>query len=285
MEENIAEFVGQSRAMGLGTPAYDPSSPSGDVAHAIGLASSPAVQSASGHALTTIQPAAARWRQTVGKVIVTVVRWNSVVAEGSFKPTTSPIAEGNPTVGDCGDDAGEQKCSLDEGGMEVPFEWVSDELLEIIFTFADPKTLMLNVPRVCKHWRQVCQVLLCNSLHLLLLCQALVGVHLDFRWWNTVVPPNALTGVDTPFVRRNMSWMSGLCRLFPLTSGASFKEENSVTVGVLMALAEGCPALTSVNLVNFGWCRKLTDVSVMALATGQKGAPPLLRSTLVGVLI
>ena len=141
--------------------------------------------------------------------------------------------------------------------MHAPFNQVlvPDELLEIIFAFLGPKTLMITVPQVCRQWRQV--------------CQGLVGVHLDFRWWNGMVPVGALAGAtDTPFVRANPGWVTGLCQLFPHTAAASFKEENGVTDEGVVALAKGCPGLTSVS---FSRCENLTDVAVVALAQGCLG--------------
>lgn len=54
----------------------------------------------------------------------------------------------------------------DEDGP--PISWVQDEVLCIIFSLLDAKTLMITVPQVCKFWRGM--------------CQELSGVHLDFRW-------------------------------------------------------------------------------------------------------
>jgi hypothetical protein len=123
-----------------------------------------------------------------------------------------------------GNGDGEGVLGAGGGEMVVPFEWLEDNLLEIIFAFLDPKTLMITVPQVCRQWRQV--------------CQGLVGVHLDLRWWNGMVPVNVLAGVaDTPFVRANPGWAMGLCQLFPHIAAASFNKKNGMTDAGVVALA------------------------------------------------
>ena len=67
--------------------------------------------------------------------------------------------------------AGGEEAAEDDGD-EVeeedapPIEWLQDEILCIVFSQLDAKTLMVSVPQVCKLWRA--------------LCQDIQDVHLDF---------------------------------------------------------------------------------------------------------
>lgn len=57
----------------------------------------------------------------------------------------------------------------EEVEVRVTIEWLQDEVLCIIFSNLDTKTLVVIIPQVCKLWRAV--------------CQDVEGVHLDFSWW------------------------------------------------------------------------------------------------------
>ena len=77
----------------------------------------------------------------------------SPLAGAPVNPGSNATAEGQP----------------DPDRDQSPAERTPDELLEVIFLFLDPKSLMIAVPQVCKHWRRV--------------CHGLKGVNLDFDWW------------------------------------------------------------------------------------------------------
>lgn len=68
--------------------------------------------------------------------------------------------------------AGGEETAEDDGDEEEeeedipPIEWLQDEVLCIVFSNLDSKTLMVSVPQVCKLWRA--------------LCQDIQDVHLDF---------------------------------------------------------------------------------------------------------
>ena len=56
------------------------------------------------------------------------------------------------------DSARAEKEAVEEGDGP-PISWVQDEVLCIIFSQLDAKTLMIVVPQVCKFWRGMCQEL------------------------------------------------------------------------------------------------------------------------------
>lgn len=74
---------------------------------------------------------------------------------GSGKSTR---AGGGETAEDDGDEEEEEDIP--------PIEWLQDEVVCIVFSNLDSKTLMVSVPQVCKPWRA--------------LCQDIQDVHLDF---------------------------------------------------------------------------------------------------------
>lgn len=51
----------------------------------------------------------------------------------------------------------------------LPITMLPDEVVLIIFSNLDAKTLMVSIPQVCKLWRT--------------LCQGIQDVRLDFSWW------------------------------------------------------------------------------------------------------
>ena len=146
------------------------------------------------------------------------------------------------------------------------------ELMVMILTHLDAKTLMVSIPQVCKLWRA--------------LCQDIQDVHLDFRWWGEKnswgflegkdVPVEVLAGWgQMPFVAgggdggstdgcadEEGDWKTGLCELFPRTASVTMGGYN-VQDAHLLALADKCPGIAHAN---FGYCTKLTDAAVLALA-------------------
>ena len=153
-----------------------------------------------------------------------------------------------------------------------PIEWLQDEILCIVFSNLDAKTLMVSVPQVCKLWRA--------------LCQDIQDVHLDFSWWGKKnrwgilegkdVPVEVLAGWrQMPFVagsgdggstdgcaEEESGWKTGLCELFPRTASVTMGGEN-VQDAHLLALADKCPGITRAD---FSECRKLMNAAVLALA-------------------
>eukprot|EP00729_Bicosta_minor_P032579 gene32579-biopygen23364 len=178
-----------------------------------------------------------------------------------------------------------------------PIEWLQDEVLCIIFSNIDAKTLMVSIPQVSRLWRA--------------LCQDILDVRLDFSWWDEKdddghlegkhVPVEVLAGWrQTPFMlsggddgRTNggaegaRGWKTGLCELFPRTTSviirdtavdahlmaladkcrgitrADFRGCEDLTDAAVLALADKCRGITRAD---FGWCENLTDAAVLALA-------------------
>lgn len=169
----------------------------------------------------------------------------------------------------CGSEGRAVRCTSsneeDEEGDFQPIELVQDEVLCIIFSYLDAKTLIVSVPQVCKLWRAM--------------CQDVQDVHLDLRWCKGGVPCEVLTGwPQTPFIlsggggggsspEEGGRWKSGLCELFPGTTSVTLKwgvAEDSHIV----ALADSCPGI---KYLNFGFCGKVTDAAVIALANKCPG--------------
>ena len=168
--------------------------------------------------------------------------------------------------------------------VQPPISWVPNEVLCIIFSLLDAKTLMIAVPQVCKFWRSM--------------CQELSGVHLDFRRWKGMflkrnvplevlagwrVLPTLLTvegadgggdGADGGGIavggeeQQEGRWSSGMCALFPHTTSVTMADPQEVEDAHLLALADKCRGLTHVD---FGYCYKLTDAAVLALADKCRG--------------
>ena len=154
-----------------------------------------------------------------------------------------------------------------------PIEWLPNEIMNIIFSNLNAKTLMVSIPQVCKRWRA--------------LCQDVENVHLDFSWWGEIdglgflkdkrIPAKALSGWrKTPFLsgsagggsRSSMKaarcWKSGLCELFPRTTSVTMGGEY-VEDAHLIALAAD-KFCTGITRACFGGGRNLTDAGVFALA-------------------
>ena len=129
---------------------------------------------------------------------------------------------------------------------------MQDEVLRIVLSYLDAKTLMIAVPQVCKFWRSM--------------CQELDGVHLDFRWWRKKKVPlqvvagwrvlptllqmakGADSGGDGPEgdgaaagggAQQGGRWASGMCALFPHTTSVTMHEVEDAH---LLALADKCPS-------------------------------------------
>ena len=119
----------------------------------------------------------------------------------------------------------------DEPFAESAIDGLPDEIMCLIFKLLDAKTLLINVPQVCRRWRGV--------------CQQLKDVHLDFRWTTRDVPVSTLAGWrqdsdggDEPIGCGNCyacvkggshpcqsTWVTGVCRLFPGATGISLGQE------------------------------------------------------------
>jgi len=155
-----------------------------------------------------------------------------------------------------------------------PINWVPDEILRIILSLLDAKTLMIVVPQVCKFWRSM--------------CQELWGVHLDFRWWrrkkvplevlvgwwvlpalqNVGVADSGDSGSEGVGAQQEGHWVSGICALFPHTTSATMGYKQEVEDAHVLALADKCRGLTHANFAN---CVKLTDATVLELVAKCRG--------------
>lgn len=143
-----------------------------------------------------------------------------------------------------------------------PIDWIPDEILHIILSRLDAKTLMITAPQVCKRWRGA--------------CQGVKDVHLDFSWYRDGrVPLRALAGwrgrrMGVPAV----CGVSGMCELFPRTTsvtlglGVTENVQRGVKDAHLIALVEMCPGLTRVS---FDSCGNITDSAVLVLADRCSG--------------
>ena len=142
-----------------------------------------------------------------------------------------------------------KKKKEDEEDEVPPINWVPNEILIIILSQLDPKTMMIVVPQVCKFWRSM--------------CQELIGVHLDFRWWvKKNVPLEVLAGWV------NLSdddgrWKSGLCALFPGSTSVTLMSLQEIEDKHVKVLSDTCHRLTRVD---FERCDNLTDTAVLKLA-------------------
>eukprot|EP00729_Bicosta_minor_P032568 gene32568-biopygen30351 len=165
----------------------------------------------------------------------------------------------------------------EEEDVDVPhIEWLQDEVLCIVFSQLDPKTLMVSVPQVCKLWRAV--------------CQDIQDVHLDFSWWRGIITPPASGGGPKIPAEVFAGWRqapltaggglkTGLCELFPRTTSVTMNggynywygeiddiwmhDVIDVTNAAVVALADKCSGIT---YADFSDIEELTDVAVMALA-------------------
>ena len=139
--------------------------------------------------------------------------------------------------------------------VECSMEQLGDDVLCVIFTFLDPKTLMITVPQVCKHWRNA--------------CKQVSYVHLDFQWRarEKAIPVEVLAGWPvltlSGLPRPESSWATGLCEVFPRTASVTMRGARGITDAHVIALADKCPGITCAD---FGGCKDLTDAALMALA-------------------
>ena len=174
---------------------------------------------------------------------------------------------------------------------------VPDEVLCIVFTYLDTKTLLITVPQVCRPWRN--------------LCQELGGVELDFsQFGDQLIPVEALAGWPLQTApdggggdhaaTQGCAWKTGACDLFPravsATMGleadfvfdqgvvdahvvvmatkctelkhASFGHCSNLTDKALVGLAKNC---AGIQHANFSWCKHLTDAALCVLATKCSG--------------
>ena len=238
-----------------------------NVDQALAVASSPVVREQSGEVLAAIQSAAARWwRATVRKL-----GGGGGGADGASNNSRSTRAEGK------------------EGGETVrpPIEWIPNEILCIILSLLDARTLMTVVPQVCKFWRSM--------------CQELDGVHLDFMWWTREIVqsdpanPGQQHGSTSPALiekiplevvagwrvadgapsgagadgtaaggreQQERRWTSGMCALFPRTTSVTMGGGQQVEDAHLLALAGMCRGITHVD---FHRCTHLTNAAVLEL--------------------
>ena len=160
--------------------------------------------------------------------------------------------------------------------VPIPISWVPNEILYIILSQLDAKTLMIAVPQVCTFWRSM--------------CQELDGVHLDFRWWGGKIPREVFSGLREPLtamgagdsaegdgtavyegVQQEGRSIGGMLELFPHTTSVTmgYKQQQKVEDAHLLELANKCRGLTHVNVGSrskrFIGCN-LTDTAVLALA-------------------
>ena len=185
-----------------------------------------------------------------------------VVAVGPF---AAAGAEGGCGGGGASKGGESARTGEEEERMQ-PIERLPDEVLYIVFSQLDAKTLMVSIPHVCKLWRA--------------LCHDILEVHLDFSWWGEKdedgdlegkhVPVEVLAGWrQTPFMlsvdsdstdgcaEEACGWKTGLCELFPRTASVTMGGEN-VQDAHLLALAAKCPGIARAN---FRGCNNPTDAA------------------------
>ena len=164
-------------------------------------------------------------------------------------------------------DAANQSAVTAEGSRyqrATPIEWLSPEILSIVLSQLDAKTMMVSVPQVCKRWRNM--------------CRDLKGVRLDFQWWDATVPVEVLAGwrLQRPLEgsggggraapaggeQQGNAWITGMCELFPRATAITMLPGHGVEDAHVIALAK-CRGLIEVD---FASCDKLTDAALLALA-------------------
>ena len=122
------------------------------------------------------------------------------------------------------------------GGWSSPVDRLPDEVLARVFTLCDSETLLTAVPAVCSRWRRVCAA-------------ERIAARLDLSFVYDVVNLNR--------------WIQATVARFP--AAVYLKGCENLTDAAVVALAEGCNQLTSVD---FSWCENLTDAAVVALVEG-----------------
>ena len=207
------------------------------------LATSAGARNQSGNALAIQNAAAVRWRQAATKVISIVRFGAAAAAAAAAADVAAPTAE------------------PDE---DPPISYLQDEVLCIVFSMLDTKTLMAVVPQVSTLWRHV--------------CRDLDAVHLDFSWgkkvplealagWQLKPTPNPRVGL---LLRRRMgAFVGGLCALFPRTTAVTMRQRQDIEDAHVIVLAEH---LSGLKHANFRGCRRLTTEALLALI---KGCPHL----------
>lgn len=148
-------------------------------------------------------------------------------------------------------------------------DWLPTELLEVIFSLCDSKTLLLVAPAVCSRWRQVTSA-------------GGIAARLDLSFLAGYSQLLGCTGVADLD-----SWLQATTRRF---SGAvALGGCRGLTDAQLSMAAEHCPNLTELDLrwchrvsgagiaevarrcrnlaaLDLGWCQHITDAAVAAVA-------------------
>ena len=124
-------------------------------------------------------------------------------------------------------------------------EHLPEELLGLVLAYVDPATLLSAVPAVCRRWRRM--------------AAEIPGVQLDIK---------RAPGMNRAFqlFRGEADAIAALAVLgakFPKAEAVVLKGCDNLTDAAVVALAERCPLLASVD---WGNNRKLTDAAVVALA-------------------
>ena len=203
-----------------------------------------------------------------------------VVAVGQLVSAADAAGSGGDAASGGGIDSARVEKEAEEA-EGPPISWVQDEVLCIILSLLDAKTLLIAVPQVCKFWRSM--------------CKELDGVHLDFRWWGEKKVPlqvvagwrvlPTLVAVGSADCVGDVSaegdeaaagagaqqegrWASGMCALFPGTTSVTMGRGQEVKDAHLLALADKCRGLTHAD---FQGCWNLTDAAVLELADKCRG--------------
>jgi hypothetical protein len=163
--------------------------------------------------------------------------------------------------------------AAEEGSYQGREVTLPSEVLVLLFSHIDSKTLLTAVPGVCKQWRAA--------------CPSVKNVDFNFAWSPDFSLRRRLTAPVRPFPVP-LSAIHGLSLLFKHVTSVTFCKDNqvgdehiialanhsnltsinvqrctTVTDAAVLVLAEQCIGLTSVN---FGGCTKLTDASMVPLA-------------------
>ena len=107
-------------------------------------------------------------------------------------------------------------------GSMNDIRWMPNEVLAVVFSFCDARTLLMVVPAVSKRWLGACQHLMRHAI--------------DLDWATRVNRSITDTG------------LAGVVLRFPSVAAISLKGCGRVTDGGLEAVAAGCPNLQHLNL-------------------------------------
>lgn len=150
----------------------------------------------------------------------------------------------------------ELKTKEEEEEKGPPITWVPSEVLCIILSLLDAKTLMFVVPQVCKFWRSM--------------CQELRDVHLEFRsiyQWKMIIPLEVFAGWQV-LPTLQTEWVSGICALFPHTKSVTIDDCQGIGDEHIRELVNNLPGLTNFNLT---YSKTVTDTAVFYLAEKCRG--------------